>query len=68
MKFPFGRGGGKISLNQEISENKVSYNGLKYLITDGRVKNPKFVIFTTPYFEDLDASDVLFVCDPLNSF
>ena len=50
MKFSFGRGGGQISLNKKISQNKVSYIGLKYLIPDGRVQNPKFVIFTTPYY------------------
>ena len=49
MKFSFGRGGGQISLNKKSSQNKVSYIGLKYLIPDGRVQNPKFVIITTPY-------------------
>ena len=49
MKFPIGQGGGQISLNQKISENKVSYIGLRYLIPDGRVQNPKFVFLTTPY-------------------
>ena len=49
MKFPVGWGGGQISMNQKISENKVSYIGLKYLILDGRVPNPKFVFLTTPY-------------------
>ena len=50
MKFSFGRGGGQISLNKKSSQNKVSYIGLKYLIPDGRVQNPKFVIITTPYY------------------
>ena len=49
MKFSFGQGGGQISLNQKNSQNKVSYIGLKYLIPDGRVQNPKFVFLTTPY-------------------
>ena len=51
MKFSFGRGGGQISLNQKISQNKVSYIGLKYLILDGRVQNPKFLFLITPYLE-----------------
>ena len=49
MKFSFGQGGGQISLNQKLSQNKVSYIGLKYLIPDGQVQNPKFAILTTPY-------------------
>ena len=49
MKFSFGQGGGQISLNQKLSQNKVSYIGMKYLIPDGWVQNPKFVFVTTPY-------------------
>ena len=49
MKFLFGRGRGQNSLNQKISQNKVSYIGLKYLIMDGQVQNPKFVFLTTSY-------------------
>ena len=48
MKFPIGRDGGQISLNQEISENKVSNIGLKYLIPDGQVQNSKSVFITNP--------------------
>ena len=57
MKFSFGRGGGQISLNKKISQNKVSYIGLKYLIPDGRVQNPKFVIFTTPYLKKVKTAE-----------
>ena len=53
MKFSFGRGGGQISLNQKISQNKVSYIGLKYLIPDGWVQNPKLVFNTTPYMDGI---------------
>ena len=48
MKFSIGWGRGQISLNQEISENKVSNIGLKYLIPDGQVQNSKSVFLTNP--------------------
>ena len=46
MKYSFGWGAGQISLNKKISQNKVSYIGLKYLIPDGQVKNSKSVFLT----------------------
>ena len=56
MKFSFGQGGGQISLNQKLSQNKVSYIGMKYLIPDGWVQNPKFVFVTTPYHSVIEWS------------
>ena len=42
MKFSIGPGGGQISLNQKISQNKVTYICQKYLIPEGQFQNPTF--------------------------